>query len=234
MYAVERNVLLVDDHPLLRDGIHLTLKMHDGLTKFIIAESGNALESLNELKNNKYDLVILDYHIKDFNPDELVNRIISLKSNTKILILSNHDETSQIKKIIRSGANGYLLKNCEKKELIKAIQTILNGEHYFSEEIIRKLGHEIIKQEKSEITRQGNSVENPQSHLKIVTRNTILTQREIEVVKLITKQITSVEIARRLHISKRTVDTHRQNILKKLGLKGTLSLIKYAIKNDLI
>jgi DNA-binding NarL/FixJ family response regulator len=133
----------------------------------------------------------------------------------KILTLSMHGEKNYIVKILEAGANGYILKNAGKEEIITAIQTVANGGTYFSSQVSEKL-LEYLK--------------HPSKQKKDISKDVTLTEREIEILKLISEEYSNPEIAEKLFISVRTVDTHRRNLLEKLGVKNTAGLVKYAIK----
>ena len=135
----------------------------------------------------------------------------------KVLALSNYDELSYVKSMINEGANGYILKNIEPSQLVHAIQSVLGGSSYYSNEVALKL---------------IDSAKNTDSI--IPPNKSRLTKRELEVLKMIALEMTNDEIAKGLFISKRTVDTHRQNLLNKLHVKNTAGLIKAAYAFNLV
>lgn len=183
--------------------------------QFIIAQASSGEEAIEKARNNTFDLILMDYQLPGINGAETVYNILIYKPHTKILALSNYDEYSYVKNIIDAGAKGYVLKNIGPAELVKAIEVVLEGKLYYANDIALKL---------------INVNENRQ--LKV--GNTIVTKREVEVLKLIAKELSNKEIAVILGIEKRTVDSHRQSLLKKLKARNGISLVKMAYEFKLI
>jgi DNA-binding NarL/FixJ family response regulator len=185
---------------------------------FLFEEAASGSEGIEKIKKNKYDMVIMDYQMPDMNGAETTREMVKLKPNINILALSNYDETLMIKDILNAGAKGYMLKNIDSDELIKAISIILSGKNYYSNEVAVKLIHandDSIKDEK-----------NPSK------KN--LSSRELDVLKLIAEAYTNKEIAEKLFLSKRTVESYRQNLLEKIQVKNTAGLLMQAKKLKLI
>jgi DNA-binding NarL/FixJ family response regulator len=148
---------------------------------------------------------------------ETLQKIRLYKKDIKVLALSNHDEYSYIKSMVNEGANGYILKNIDPSQLIHAIQSVLAGSSYYSNEVALKL------------------IDSAKNADKPINKSMSgLTKRELEVLKMIAREMTNDEIATALYISKRTVDTHRQNLINKLNVKNTAGLIKAAYAMELI
>jgi DNA-binding NarL/FixJ family response regulator len=139
--------------------------------------------------------------------------------NTRVLVLTMTNEQEHIKNMIEAGAGGYILKNSGKEELILAIETILSGKNYFSDEVKDIIMHEMVTKKSK--------------HDKLSGEPVPLTRREKDVLKLIVQEFTNFEIAEKLFISVRTVDAHRRNLLEKTGARNTAGLVKYAIENNL-
>jgi DNA-binding NarL/FixJ family response regulator len=148
---------------------------------------------------------------------ETLKKIRLYKKDLKVLALSNYDEVSNVKIMMNEGANGYVLKNIEPSQLVHAIESVLGGKPYYSNEVAVKLIDSANDTGKS-----------------INAKKSDLTEREVEILKLIAHELTNDEIAQKLFISKRTVDTHRQHLLKKLQVKNTAGLIKAAYTFDLL
>lgn len=160
----------------------------------------------------------MDYQMPNMNGAETTQAIMALKPNTNILALSNYDERLYIKNILKAGAKGYVLKNIDLNELIKAITTILNGKNYYSNDVAVKLIHDNQT--------SGNS---KRKHAK-----SNLSKREHDVLVLIAESFTSKQIAEKLILSKRTIENYRQSLLKKLESNNTAGLLKQAKKLKLI
>jgi DNA-binding NarL/FixJ family response regulator len=208
-------LLIVDDHQMVRDGIRVMLESQNKTYTFIITEAENGEDAIKNILKNDYDIILIDYQLPKMTGMETVERILLYKPTTKILALSNYDELTYINNMLKAGASGYILKNVEPVELIAAIKTILNDKVFYSNEVAIKL-IESKKRTTSSIDKYS------------------LTKRELEILKLITEEKTNDEISTYLFIAKRTVDSHRQNLLNKLGVKNTVGLTKIAIEFKLI
>jgi len=217
---MELKILLVDDHKVVRDGMKYMLDMQDNLN-VTVQEAEDGKDAVERSKHIDYDIIIMDINMPDMDGIEACEKILAEKKDAKILALSMHEEEFQIKKMITAGAKGYMLKSAGAEELMKAIKKVAAGEKYYGGDVAMKLMepyHDAII--------DGKAVEN---RLKGK-----LTEREMEVLKLIANEYTNGEIAEKLHVSKRTVDTHRQNLLNKLNAKNTAGLTKYAVENKLL
>lgn len=214
-------ILLVDDHKVLRDGIRYTLSLQEKIP-VEIDEAENGREAVEMARQFNYDIIIMDIKMPDVGGIAATKEIIKYDKRAKILALSMHDEEYQIVKMIQAGARGYILKNIGSEELLKAIIKVSKGEKYYSSEVAIKLMgsyHDDIVERKP---RQKKSYIG------------ILSKRELEILKLIANEYTNEQIAKKLFISKRTVDSHRQNMLNKTQSKNTAGLLRYAVKNNLI
>ncbi len=210
-------VLLVDDHKMVRDGLRMMLGSLKKVLQFEIDEADSGEEALKKINRKEYQLIIIDYRMPGISGAETITRILRYRSDIKVLALSNYDELPYIQGMIDAGAHGYVLKNIEPAQLLLAIKTILSGKIYYSNEVATKI------------------IEGPQKEIISNTeRVQKLTKREIEVLKLIAMEMTNEEIAEALILGKRTVDAHRQNLLNKLNVKNTVGLIKFAYKAKLI
>ena len=218
-------ILIADDHKIVRVGIRYTLESSNPqgfITKF--DEAANGYEALQLASVYNYDIILMDINMPEMDGVEATKKIISSTKNKNIIAISMHDEEFQVRQIIEAGARGYLLKNTGPEILNAAIDAVLKGGHYFSNEVALKLmqfpSSPGSVQKASPIIKSGNQPK--------------LSNREIEILVMIANEFTNEEIAQQLSLSKRTVDSHRQNILNKLSLKNTAGLIKYAIKNNLV
>jgi DNA-binding NarL/FixJ family response regulator len=211
------SVLIVDDHQLIRDGIRAMLESQIDKYLFKITESGSGEDAIEKVKKNNYDIVLMDYQLPKINGAETVYKLLIYKPQLKVLGLSNYDEPSYIKKIVEAGAKGYILKNINPAELVTAIETIINGKMYYANDVATKLIHH-------------KPVDNGALKFKDVT----LSKREVEVLRCIANELSNDETALKLNIKKRTVDSHRQNLINKLNVKNTVGLVKYALELNII
>lgn len=209
-------VLIVDDHRMVRDGIRSMLELKFDKYKFSITESDSGEDALIKVAENDYDIILMDYQLPGINGAETVERLVNFDPDQKILGLSNYDEYTYIKKIIKSGAKGYVLKNVNPDELVLAIETILSGRIYYANDVAVKLIHP----DKSYFNSWG-------------LEEVVLSSREREVLTSIADELSNDEIAEKLGISKRTVDSHRQNLIRKLEVKNTVGLVKYALEHKI-
>ncbi len=208
-------IIIADDHQIFLEG--LVALLNDVKNINIVGTATNGHGVIAFLKNNTVDLVIMDIHMPEMDGIEL-NKIIKKEyPKVKTLVLSTYSYPDKIAHFARNGANGYLLKNTEKSELLTAIYAIVNHENYFSEEVKEKY---------------MNSIFTPNSNANDEISQ--LSQREEEILKLIAQEYTAQEIAKKLFISQHTVNTHRKNLLSKLNAKNIAGLVKYAIKSGII
>ncbi|MEL1241506.1 response regulator transcription factor [Flavobacterium flavipallidum] len=205
-------LIIADDHELFRNGLAELLRKHDDIQ--IVKSVGDGLEFI-ELINSAFeaDIVLLDITMPNSDGFEVLKELKNLNSNIKPIVISMHDDGNYIAKCAKMGAYGYLLKNTDESELIIAIRSVANGKKYFSAEISEKMINFMSEQSVSE---------------------NILSNKENEVLGLIAKGLTTKEIAAKLFVSSRTIETHRANILKKLEVKNTAELIKKAAKMNLV
>lgn len=205
-------ILIVDDHQLIIDGIKSLFKDEPQLVFTYEANDGVSGKEIIQEHHEEIQLIIADVNMPGISGIELCQFVKQHYPHIKVLILSMYQNSSVVKEAIIAEADGYIIKNTGKKDFSKALHRILDGGTYYSEAIIPIIYKEFQKeQEKKEAI-------------------SILTQREIEVLMLIGKELTSEEIANQLFISKKTVDNHRQSLLHKTESKSTVGLVKFAIK----
>lgn len=207
-------ILMVDDHKMLIDGVKALLVGQDQFQ--IVAESPNGKEALSLLEKNKVDIIITDLSMPEMSGVELVREVKLRYPHIKILVLSMHNNRETISEILMSEAEGYILKNTGKQELLSALEKINNHGTFYSNEVLSLMVEKVKHDKKKE---------------NALIR---LTEREKEILLLITREFSSEEIAQKLFISKRTVDTHRINILAKTNSTTLVGLIKFAFQNGLI
>jgi DNA-binding NarL/FixJ family response regulator len=216
---IKIKVMLVDDHQIVRDGIRALLLNEENIE--ITDEASDGEELFRKLLKHKPDIVIMDISLPDKSGIEISKEIQSLYPEIKVLILSMYNNEDFVFNAIRAGAKGYLPKNTSKKELVEAINSINEGHEYFSEEI----SDIILKSYVKKIQKTDDVVNN---------KIELLSTREIEVLKLFIEGKTNQEIADKLFISIRTVESHKNHIMQKLELKSIVDLIKFAIKNKIV
>ncbi len=211
-------IILVDDHQLVRDGIKALLT---GIIDIaIIGEAAGAKELFHELEKMKPDLLIMDISLPEISGIEITKKITSEFPGIRVLILSMYNNEEFIFNSLKAGARGYLPKNTSREELLEAIYTINKGEEFFGESISKVMLKSYIKRATHDDKPEENTKE-------------VLTSREIEILRLYVEGLINKEISDKLGISIRTVETHKNHIMRKLGLKSTVELVKYAIRNKI-
>jgi DNA-binding NarL/FixJ family response regulator len=212
-------VILTDDHQLVRDGIRSLLK--DAKNIEVIDEASDGYELLDKLTVLKPEIIIIDVSMPRLSGIEAIKRITESYPSIKVLVLSMFTSEEYIFNAIKAGAKGYLPKNTSKKELLEAIYSINAGNEYFSDSISNIILKSYIKKAKANDDYSGN-------------KQNVLSSRELEILTLFAEGNTNQEIADKLFISIRTVESHKNHIMQKLELKTLVDLVKFAIKNNII
>lgn len=208
-------ILLVDDHQIIIDGLRALLDSTEGVR--VVSVSDNGKNAIDLLKVIDVDVVLMDIDMPIMNGLDAAKIIKEKHPNIKVIMLSMHSEKAMIKDLIKIGIDGYLLKNSSKEELINAIVKVSDGGQFFSSDVTLSL----LDDDKMDI--RDNC-----------SKGISLTNREIEIIKLIAEGYTNKEIGEQLFISHRTVDTHRTNLMKKLEVNNVAGLISYAIKSGYV
>ena len=214
-----KKILLIDDHQIILDGIEAILSELPNIE--VVGRATNGSDGLRYIKALRPDIVLLDLDMPIMNGMAVSKEVKTNMPDVKIIILSLHQEASIIQSLIKDGVDGYVLKNADKNEIIKAIKAVIEGQKYFSSDVALAL------------TKQLKPTPNLSKHNYDVKKLSLLSKREIEVLKAITEGFTNKEIANQLHISPRTADTHRANIMKKLDIQKVVGLVKFAMRNGL-
>ncbi|MDP4225112.1 MAG: response regulator transcription factor [Bacteroidota bacterium] len=207
-------IVIVDDHALFRNGLKLLLSSFKDID--IVGEASNGKDLLDLLQHTEPDIVLMDINMPEMDGVEATRLALEQHPGLKIISLSMYGEEEYYYKMIDAGVKGFLLKNSDITDVKQAIETVAEGGNYFSEELLYSVVKNIRKVSFNENNNAG------------------LSEREIEVLCQICKGLSNFEIADQLHISKRTVDKHRANLLEKTGSKNTANLVMYAIKHKLI
>jgi len=209
-------VMIVDDHQIIIDGIKSLL---NGVNEIeVIEEAINGKQAIEKIAGLKVDIVLMDIDMPLINGCEATRFIIKKYPEIKIIALTMFNEKTVIREMLNAGASGYILKNTGKNEILNAIFHVYNGNQYLCNEIQISLTKPLFA---------DNLTHNS-------TPLNCLSGREVQVLTLLSKGLTNIEISKKLFISRRTVDTHRTNIMKKLNVHNVASLIKYAIDNGII
>lgn len=212
MSGSKLQILIVDDHQILLDGIEAMLH---GVGDFkVIGKCSDGNTALNFLNENPVDILLTDLYMPKMTGMELTQKVKKRFPDVKVLALSVSYDVSIVHDLIDAGISGFIIKTIGRDELIEAIKAIAQGNIYFS----REVSNEILRS-------LSNRTEEEVYHL---------TEREIEIVKLIAQEFSNAEIANKLCISERTVETHRKNIYRKTNTKTIVGLIKYAVEHKLI
>jgi DNA-binding NarL/FixJ family response regulator len=213
-------ILIADDHEFILDSLEIlfsSMSSHE-----VVGTYTNAKELLNALEiHENIDLVLSDFNMPEMNGIEMTYRIRQAFPKTKILLLTVSEDANTIQEAFQAGISGYVMKKAGKAELERALQTIMSGQKYYSESVV----FELLNRDKKMSDLVVNEIKSDLVNLSV---------REIEIIKLIAEELSTNEIAERLFLSPATVETHRHNILKKLGIKNSIGLVKFAMKNKLI
>jgi DNA-binding NarL/FixJ family response regulator len=211
-------ILLVDDHKLFREGLNFVLSQMDGFE--VVGEASNGNEFLELIDSLEVDLVLMDISMPGLDGIDATARAIEKHPNLKVIALTMFCDEEYYYKMIQAGVSGYILKESGKDELANAINTVLRGENYFSQKLLRN------------IILNLNQVKNFKgaNHKQDVK----LTPREREILKLICQGLSNAEISEKISLSLRTVEGHKSNLINKTGVRNSVSLVMYALKNNLV
>jgi len=212
---IKIKILLADDHKIFRDGLKPLLERQPDIE--VVGEADDGLRTIEICRELKPDVIILDITMPGLNGIEVTKRITSDFPHTKIIILSMHSDRRFVLAALKSGASGYLLKESSFQELIDGIRCVMKGHIYLSSQLSSKIIKEFLR-----LAEQDGS-----------TAFTVLSVREREVLQLLAEGQSNKEIAAKLNISVKTIETHRKNIMEKLNLFNIAELTKYAIREGL-
>ncbi|PWS32438.1 response regulator [Pedobacter paludis] len=210
MIDIKNKLFIVDDHQLVIDGIQSLLNNENSYR--VVGYCNRPLDALNQLEVTPTDILLTDINMPDMSGVELTRLVKKRFPTIKVLALSMFGDKQVIREMIEAGISGYILKNTGKQELLYALSQIINGHTYFSEEVTAEL-------------------------MKMPTHQNgtgALTNREIEIIRLIEKELSNKQIADKLFISERTVETHRKNIFRKTSTQSVIGLLKYGYEHKII
>ena len=208
------NIAITDDHVMVLRGIETMLENTEEIA--VVATYSNAKETLEGLKKSCPDVLLLDINLPDVNGIDLSKELLKTYPELKIIALTNYEDLSFVKRMFKNGVHGYLLKNADKLELVMALKTVLSGELY----IQKSINDRLISQTTTKPFDNGLNIK--------------LTRREHDVLVGISEELTTQQISEKLFICPKTVETHRMNIMSKLGAKNSVGIIKIAMEKQLL
>jgi DNA-binding NarL/FixJ family response regulator len=206
-------VLLVDDHVLIRAGLRRLLEEIDDVE--VVGEAGDGNEALARSAELHPDVVLMDISMPGLNGIEATRRLAKLRSRPRILVVTMHADKEYVRAALAAGANGYLLKTAERAELADALAALARGKGWLSPSIAKVVIDDIVRVDKADDT-------------------PVLTPRQSEVLQLIAEGNSTKEIARRLQVSVKTIETHRAQIMQRLDIHHIAGLVQYAIRQKIV
>jgi DNA-binding NarL/FixJ family response regulator len=209
-------VLLADDHKIFRDGLRTLIDKEAEME--VVAEAENGRKAVKLAEKLSPNVIIMDVSMPDLNGIEATRKIIAGTSNVKVIALSMHSDRRFVLGMLEAGASAYLLKDCAFAELVSAIRQVAAGNTYLSP----KIADVVVKGYLNKVSDTS------------LTRRTILTSREREILQLLAEGLSAKEIAAHLNLSIKTIETHRRNIMEKLEIHTIAELTKYAIREGLV
>jgi DNA-binding NarL/FixJ family response regulator len=217
--ANKKTTLIVDDHPLFREGVKTLIEHNPHFT--VVGEAGNGKEALAMAKALEPDLVLLDLSLPDQSGVEVTQQIRAFLPNTRVIIVSMHSKVELISKAFQAGATGYVVKESATEKLVEGLEAVSKGEYFLDSALSQKVVSKLVESS----GKASKSVD---------ARYESLTPREQQVLRLLVEGLSAKEIAEKLFISPKTVENHRTNIMNKLDIHSTMQLVRYAAKLGLI
>ena len=211
-------VYLADDHQMLIEGMKAVIKTNADFE--VVGFSLNGVNLVDNAIEAKTDILVMDINMPEKDGLQVLKELSKSKMLFKVIILSSYDDLKLVREVIKLGAKGYLTKQCVAESIVEALHEVQNGEEYFCRTMREKIFESFSQED------ENNDIE--------IIPITSLTERELVIIKLIALEYSGKKISEKLFISTNTVETHRKNLLKKLKVKGSIGLVKYAIKNNLI
>lgn len=204
-----KSLIIVDDHEFFRKGVMLTLERFSFIK--VIGEASSGTEFLDVVKKKPADIVLMDINMPGMDGIETTRKALQMNPNLKIIALTMFGEEQYLDSMIDAGASGFILKNIDAAGLEYALKTVSEGKNYYSPEVMNFFANKRASKGKQKLTR-----------------------RETEILEYVAKGLTNQQIADTLYVSLRTITNHRANMHKKLGVKNTIGLLSWAIKNNII
>lgn len=210
---------MADDHTLIRSGIKMLLRDASDIT--VVGEAANGEEAIRSTGELNPDVIVIDLSMPKLSGIEAIKIIRKKFPQTKVLVLTMHENEEYVLQIFKAGASGYVLKTAGKEELTGAIRAVAKGDRYFSSRVSEVLAEGLTRRKKA-VQTDGSSTD------------IALTRREKEILALVADGLTNQEIGKKLFISHRTVDTHRTNIMQKLDIHDVANLVRYAVHHGIV
>jgi len=214
---VTTRILLVDDHQIMREGLMSLMAGEPDLE--VVGDASDGRQAVQMAKKLKPDLVVMDISMPGLSGIEATRQILEELSRVRVLALSMHADPRFVAGALEAGAHGYMIKDCTSQELLECIRTVAEGGTYLSPQVAEVVVRGFVR-------RLGEETGTPPA--------SVLTPREREVLQLLVEGHTVKAIAQRIHLGVKTVETHRRNIMEKLGLKNMVDLIKYAMREGVV
>ena len=211
-------VYLADDHQMLIEGMKAVIKTNADFE--VVGFSLNGVNLVDNAIEAKTDILVMDINMPEKDGLQVLKELSKSKMFFKVIILSSYDDLKLVREVIELGAKGYLTKQCVAESIVEALHEVQNGEEYFCRTMREKIFESFSQED------ENNDIE--------IIPTASLTERELVIIKLIALEYSGKKISEKLFISTNTVETHRKNLLKKLKVKSSIGLVKYAIKNNLI
>ncbi len=210
-------LLLADDHEVVRKGLRLLLEQHEGIE--VVGEAADGRDAVRLTEELKPDIVIMDIGMPQLNGIDAAARIVHRDPRVGVVILSMHSDEGYIIRSLSAGAKGYLLKDSAEEDLVQAVRTVASGRPFFSPKITQTLLDDYVRQLRQKGLKDSYD---------------LLTEREKEVLQLLAEGKSNKEVAGILDLSVYTVETHRTNLMQKLGLHNTAEIVLYAVRKKII
>jgi DNA-binding NarL/FixJ family response regulator len=210
-------IIIVDDHVMFRDGLKSLIEQQN--IGDVIAEAENGKKFLEIIEKQRPDLVLMDIEMPEMNGLEATECVLQKYPDLRVLVLSMFGDEDYYIRLINAGAKGFILKTSGKRELEDGIREVASGESHFSNELLRRIIFNVGKNKPAK-NQTGSDLE--------------FTERELEVLKLLCNGLSNAEIAEQLNLSIKTIETHRSKLLLKTGIKNSISLVLFALKNKII
>ncbi|HEX4783173.1 MAG TPA: response regulator transcription factor [Candidatus Sulfotelmatobacter sp.] len=219
-------ILIADDHEVARHGIRALLESHTGWE--VCAEAKDGREAVEMASSITPDLILLDIGMPNLNGLEAARQILASSPNTAILILTMHDSEQVVREVLRAGARGFLLKSDAGRDLVAAVEALQSNRTFFTTRVSQMVLEGYLDRDGAD----GQAEESKEKKEDPTTA--ILTSREREVIQLLAEGKTSKEVAVALRLSVKTAETHRTNLMRKLGLHSVADLTRYAVRNGIV
>ena len=212
-------IMIVDDHPLFREGLKTIVNRDKKYT--VVTEAGNGKEGIQLAKKHRPDIILVDISMPGKNGIQMIRELKGALPKTHFIIISMHSEADYIVEAFRAGATGYMIKESAAAQLIKGLDAVAAGELFLDNALSQEVVFKLLQDKSDKASGRSDPY-------------TTLTAREQEVMRMLAEGLTPKDVAKKLYISPKTVENHRTNLMKKLGLQSTVELIRYAARLGLI